>query len=159
MNGILQWKQEIPSCLQVPVYKQSLLFMQIVVARKSWINYKREKNNSKRPFKWLVCGAYEHSLFFRVSPKADSKSEKMCPFPPCLAISKKCTFKSMTCEDESLWGIKSPAKTSHLKGFCLNLMQVRRQPIIPKFTRRRLMKRDDKNVTIIGCFHWEKSSP
>lgn len=36
----------------------------------------------------------------------------------------------------------SPAKTSHLMGFCLNLMQARRQPIIlVKFTRRLIKKR------------------
>lgn len=115
MNGILQWK--VPSCQRVPAYKQSLLFMRIVVIE----NLELTINYSKKVHLRMTCVVLMNTAYFPgLVPKLiKSLKKNLSPTSPtltCPAVFKKCTFKTMTLwKDESLWGIRSPAKNSHLK--------------------------------------------
>lgn len=57
-----EWNPSVPSCLREPVYKQSWLFMRIVVTRKSGINQKRAKQ-FKRSIQ-MTCVVLLNTAFF-----------------------------------------------------------------------------------------------
>lgn len=134
--------EKVPSCVRVPGYKQSRLFMQKVVARKSGVNQKRKKR-FKKVQSTDLCGVHEHSLFSGLvqNPNNSMKQNKTKKeeLPPCHAILKKCTLKIMTFKKMShSEGQKSSQNKPLKKAFVYIFMQVRRQPIIPKFTRMKI---------------------
>lgn len=82
---------------------------------------------------------FKHSLFSGIRSRAHQKYENISPSPPCVTIFKKCTLKT-TASEEHESSQKQPLKKKKekKKAFVYISMQVRRQPIIPKFTRRKI---------------------
>lgn len=112
-------KPLIENCESV---KQSWLFMQVVVARKSQEREREKKKNYLRgPFQ-LLLWCFWTQLIFQGEFPSSLKVWKICPtHPTCLTIFKKCTFKTIACEKRS-HSEESPTKTSHLKGLSFTFL-------------------------------------